>query len=60
MIDAGSGFVRARQTERTGYDDRTPVMVEMVEMFEASLELMWATDTDDLESPIRLVLAIPI
>jgi hypothetical protein len=60
IIAAGSRFLRARTTESTRQTDHIPATkADVAEMHAASLELMWATETDDLQTAIEVFLAVP-
>jgi len=60
IIAAGSRFVRAREAEFTRIADHAPATkAGVAEMHEASLELMWATETPDLQAAIDAFLDVP-
>ena len=61
IIAAGTRFVRAREAEFTRIADHAPADQALVvaEMHEASLELMWATETPDLQAAIDAFLDVP-
>jgi len=60
IIAAGTRFVRAREAEFTRIAGHAPPTSAIVaEMHEASLELMRATETTDLQSAIDAFLDVP-
>jgi hypothetical protein len=60
IIAAGRRFVAARQAQTTRHAlHLRPTEDDLAEMHDAALQLMWATETTDLQAAIDAFLVVP-